>query len=1426
MKQETSAHTEKVHVRGWAQQFVPAEIQRDQLRGQQEVQLQPEQPVLQQERLQGQHRDHPQAQHEVHLQPNLQPQQHDQHQAQQQGQLQGQQRDQLQGQHEGQLQPQQRDQQQVEQQAQLQGQQETQLQPQQPVHQQVQLQLQQRDRLQGQQEVQLQPQQPLQQHDQLPGHIQGQQRDHLQAQLQDQQQPRQEVPQQAQLHSQQRILPQHQRQDQQRGQQQVQQDQQDHQNQLQYQQQEHRHTEAVPEAVPDAGAGAVDSEESSQPEPPTQDEIHAVGPAPRVTSPTPTTHNIPTNSSTSCGASHDVEVRPGDLAQLPPPKLLLLPKDSAPLFDCTYQDVHVLNEELFEQCSLHPDVQDRGYFKLQIRDLPPLQVAPGKMGKPDQTHATSFFYKKDNLGLVKVDTGKKPRIKWPTFPLPLTEKQNWSLKEQKQLWNSTAAHPPNGARPYIIGNPLFDDIELSPGDKLKRRGQTVLEGINTQYIYFNLKEKTITVMHREDAHVRSENLLRDGENKFWCFVKPSSAAKLEERMRHDFPEMRSCSQAVRHLSRHIPPAKLDEWGVEYTLDYCVPGQAVVTEPGTYHQVLNLGPNYAIAINVEYESSPDDPPNYTYCDEACPDQCAISAEDFCINPDATAKDKLALPAKMKPMAMMAQAKRPGVVSPGRNLSNDSIPSDSAPATDEQREKQHSDSGSPQEQLEDAENHHSRQLESAAPPSIPSTVSTTLHEPPVSNVSEVNPSVIDSGRVDRGPMQVVSEPQQSITESEAPPEVQQTALEVQQVPQKPEVPREVQQPTPVQEEIALLPVQPLSQPVMFVQQQEQTAMVRPGPAILNSVETHGLGRSVAYHQQELQIVQATFPMLQQSTAPPLVATGPAPLFKIPDVRFVGPPVLQPFDGAIQAFDRDFETQTSNAQQPAYGILQPPPALKQNNSPAEIIGSYVHQTSSESPSTLNNAESASGVGIKRPAEIEMQSAVKRTKPDNEEISFGHLADLLRTAKSPPVEHVWSKAAFMRLAGLVRDWREYSRSVSIPGGGFDLLDHIDDAEQISQELHVFLRRFFKMKLSECVESTAQVNSLTGISDRPVSSRIDWGELVRKLNWDVAGRNQLNDYVREGKCWRTICGEYDGLLCLLPSDDRFLELSMFKEQLAHFHAQLSTNAVRSMCAMGQTLEKSIWEYLELPEFAWESVDTSELSLDEISPLLSQFKLVKANHYDRLKYNWGIQPQPLGWTDPWPTDPMSVLKSDKKVCSLCNSSKRMTTEKSSCKCLVKRLPHIPRITEDGSRGAGVRAVGSFKADEFLGELVGELRPPHTTGAPDNYNHHYSTLPNGHAQLNSHDSSRHNYEWTMEVRRPDLQDQVVAEIYPQKMGNWVRKVRHDGVNPSAEFKVMKITGKWRVILVALRDIRDGEEITAKYGRGYRKEQPYEVVEGLH
>ncbi|KAH9203336.1 hypothetical protein DL95DRAFT_399432, partial [Leptodontidium sp. 2 PMI_412] len=52
------------------------------------------------------------------------------------------------------------------------------------------------------------------------------------------------------------------------------------------------------------------------------------------------------------------------------------------------------------------------------------------------------------------------------------------------------------------------------------------------------------------------NLLRAGAIKPWLFIKPACNEELERHMRREFPEMGHCSQALRQLSRIIPPSKL------------------------------------------------------------------------------------------------------------------------------------------------------------------------------------------------------------------------------------------------------------------------------------------------------------------------------------------------------------------------------------------------------------------------------------------------------------------------------------------------------------------------------------------------------------------------------------------------------------------------------------------------------------------------------------------------------------------------------------------------------------------------------------------------------------------------------------------------------------------------------------------------------
>ncbi|KAK4040715.1 hypothetical protein C8A01DRAFT_15465 [Parachaetomium inaequale] len=942
---------------------------------------------------------------------------------------------------------------------------------------------------------------------------------------------------------------------------------------------------------------------------------------------------LPPPISAAPSAAYGITLSNGAVYQSP------LPSDHAsPLFDCVYQDIHILNEELFEMYSSHPVVHDLGYFKIQVRDLPPLSVQ--KVGRPSKDHATSFSYKADRLGLVKVDTGKRFKFNSPHLPLPMSAKMDWSLQEQKDLWNSSAADPPKGTRPYIIGNPLFHDVELSPGEKLRRRGRATLEGINTQYVYFNLTGKTITTMHREDAHVRSENLLRSGEHKFWCFIKPAFGKKLEEKMALEYPEMRRCSQAVRHLSRHIPPAKLDEWGIEYTLDYCVPGQAVVTEPGTYHQVLNLGPNYAIAINLEYNSSPDMPLDYRFCDRLCPDKFAMSAEDFRIY--------------------------------------DKPP----PSIEQQLPRTPETTGSQDGRAAPALEHIAR----------------LLPDPAVSQLTQSATPPPEYGPAKPQPAEAIPERHETSL-SPQPPGFPLAA------PSIPSPERSVSSTSGAEQ--PNFPPQELSKAGVFglpIQAQN------PAPdAVAKSVQVVQQGPS--FFQRDMN--HSGYFVAGMEALPPLRKTA----------RMINP-------------DREYDAPS------------PRPSKKQRV---------------ESPSVPAQDGPVSG-------------------------AFQHLSTLLRNretarAGSALAESLCDKPAFDRLAHLVQEWRRYSKSAPVVLGRFGLVKSVEETLDGYPELHVFLSRFFKMKMAGCVES-AMAHPAGEIKQLPQNSM---NGLLQTLEWDETKRPQLHDDLREGKCWATICGEYDGLLCLIASDSNCLDLALFKDELASFHAELDTDFVRGLCGVGAILQKSIWECLELPEFIWESTTTTWLLVDRISPLLAPFRLLKSNYYDRNSgFYW---PRPAGWHWDWPADPSAVGPGD-KLCSFC--------PRKSCHCAETKIPQIPRISDDGSRGTGVRSVGPHKANDILGELVGELVPPGSCAG----------------------------NWSIALRRPDLDDVTVADIYPGRMGNWVRKVRHNSTDPTAMFRVIKISGLWRQMLVAVRDIGDGEEITAKYGNGFLKAQPYSLVEGLH
>ncbi|KAH6665193.1 hypothetical protein B0J14DRAFT_492581, partial [Halenospora varia] len=198
----------------------------------------------------------------------------------------------------------------------------------------------------------------------------------------------------------------------------------------------------------------------------------------------------------------------------------------------------------------------------------------------------------------------------------------WSQRMLKEFWEGTLKEPPRDML-YVIGDPLFLDIKLSLGEGLKQiDGYKNLRGIGTIYVYLSFGVSFL-IMYREDAKFRLMNLLRSGEHKLWLVVKLAYEKELELRMRQEFPKMANCSQAVYYLSRVITPSKLDKWKIPYSLDYYKPREAIVTELGAFYQVLNIGANYAITINILYGLSLTVPKGYKFCQKSC-DPNAITA----------------------------------------------------------------------------------------------------------------------------------------------------------------------------------------------------------------------------------------------------------------------------------------------------------------------------------------------------------------------------------------------------------------------------------------------------------------------------------------------------------------------------------------------------------------------------------------------------------------------------------------------------------------------------------------------------------------------------------------------------------------------------------------------------------------------------------
>lgn len=306
---------------------------------------------------------------------------------------------------------------------------------------------------------------------------------------------------------------------------------------------------------------------------------------------------------------------------------------------------------------------------------------------------------------------------------------------------------------------------------------------------------------------------------------------------------------------------------------------------------------------------------------------------------------------------------------------------------------------------------------------------------------------------------------------------------------------------------------------------------------------------------------------------------------------------------------------------------------------------------------------------------------------------------------------------------------------------------------------------------------------------------ICKPLGWK---KTTLDYHRMRGQGWRRLCGRYDGLLGFVLfgsnafgiSPDSYLDLQ--DSELNTFHALLDSEYTRVLCNVGKEFQASLDPLAWDVEFRWESLgdDIGQISEAKLLTAFQPFPTGNEDLYDGDDPEWT---RPQGWkTDwKWPCNPTSIPDERAQNCELCRDI--------SCECfrgcyLEQNRPK-PRIRQYGRKGRGLQAVArrpgelAYTSGDMIGILVGRIVPE---GAGKD-------------------------EWSMQVRRTDLprsRGELVCSIH-YHYGNFgnIFRLMNSHCDPPAVVRPTRISGKCRLVVKAVRDIRDGEEIAIDYGKEY-------------
>lgn len=265
----------------------------------------------------------------------------------------------------------------------------------------------------------------------------------------------------------------------------------------------------------------------------------------------------------------------------------------------------------------------------------------------------------------------------------------------------------------------------------------------------------------------------------------------------------------------------------------------------------------------------------------------------------------------------------------------------------------------------------------------------------------------------------------------------------------------------------------------------------------------------------------------------------------------------------------------------------------------------------------------------------------------------------------------------------------------------------------------------------------------------------------------QYDYHLRLGMKWRHICGVFEGLLCFILADkhNRFGVSqadyhTMSDRELQLFHYLLTDDYTSAICTAGKAFQQSLIDH-DPSYFAWETSKLSnplhELPEDDMLLYIKPVPLLLEDKYCAAEFpNW-----------PNPT----LISSTEKQCEWCTSR--------SCNCYLSWTPNAkPRIMAYPEKGLGLQASSEdggvvYRSKDIIGFLTGKLVPPGTQA------------------LNSN----------------RLIDFYKCQIDCNDEGNEFRLLNHACAKHAiARLEQKKVSGRFRLAVVAGKDIYNGAEIT--------------------